>query len=93
VLATVERPTAPPVAVEEGPFEMTDTAGDRLTRLETKFDVLIQQNTMAFAKLDTVHGDHETRLRALEARVWVASGVATGAGGLIGILTQILMSR
>lgn len=93
MLATAERPIAPLVAVKEGPFVMTDSADNRLTRLETKFDVIIDQNRNAFSKLDTTHTDHETRLRALERQVWIAFGGATVLGSLVGIAAQYLMTR
>lgn len=94
MLAIAERPIAPPVVkIEEGPFVMTDSADNRLTRLETKFDVIIDQNRNAFGKLDTTHGDHENRLRALERQVWIAFGGATVLGTLGGMFVQYLMSR
>lgn len=48
-----------------------------MTRLETKFDLVIQ-------RLDMMLGDHEKRIRDLERRVWTAAGAATGVGGLLG---------
>ncbi|MFC5997103.1 hypothetical protein ACFQE5_23095 [Pseudonocardia hispaniensis] len=70
---------------------------DRLVRVETKLDMVID-------RLDGSHDDHEDRIRALEQRpnpaviavdhesrlrrleraVWVASGVALVGGGLVG---------
>jgi hypothetical protein len=35
--------------------------------------------------------DHEARIRALERRVWTASGMATVLGALGGVLAQILI--
>ncbi|WP_433478135.1 hypothetical protein ACQPZP_14540 [Spirillospora sp. CA-142024] len=45
------------------------TATDRLTRIETKLDVLIAQH-------DRVTADHEQRLRALERARWPLPSLA-----------------
>jgi hypothetical protein len=55
---------------------------DRLTRVEVKLDGIV-------AVLTPQHSDHETRIRALEARVWWAAGFAA-APGVIALLTKIL---
>lgn len=34
--------------------------------------------------------DHETRIRSLERKVWIAAGTATAAGGLLGSIGQQL---
>lgn len=56
---------------------------ERLVRVETKLDLLI-------TNMEPRHVDHEARLRRLEARVYVASGVALGGGGLLGALISHL---
>ena len=59
------------------------TSRDRLTRVETKLDTLL-------LRLDPQHNDHELRIRALEQKVWVASGfAAAGGSGLTAILLQV----
>lgn len=59
------------VAAEE------QSASERMVRVETKLDLLI-------TRIDPVITDHESRLRKLEAKVWVASGIALAGGGAIG---------
>ncbi|MHA6626874.1 hypothetical protein ACU61A_15675 [Pseudonocardia sichuanensis] len=56
----------------------------RLVRIETKFDLLMQQ-------VMPQQADHETRIRQLERTVWTASGIATALGGAIGALVSFLM--
>lgn len=43
-----------------------------------------------FRELAKDRQDHESRLRALEARVWQASGAAIILGALTGYVTQII---
>lgn len=63
-----------------------DAVTDRLTRVETKLDMMLQ-------RIDAVYNDHENRIRKLEARVWVASGFATAGGGGLSLLIQNILSR
>lgn len=58
---------------------------ERLTRLETKLDLVI-------TRLVDGHGDHEVRIRRLERVVWVASGAAAAAGGGVGALLVSLLN-
>lgn len=58
-----------------------DAISTRLTRVETKLDMMLQ-------RIDNVYNDHENRIRKLEARVWVASGFATAMGGGLGLIIQ-----
>lgn len=61
---------------------MADTLTDIKTGMAsmgTKLDLLIQ-------RIDPVITDHETRLRRLEAKVWIASGAALAGGGVLGAL-------
>lgn len=37
--------------------------------------------------------DHETRIRLLEKRVWLAAGFAAGAGGTVGGMLSQLLGR
>jgi hypothetical protein len=65
-----------------------------------KLDAIAGQVTavlVAIAKLEgrieqavDGHGDHETRLRALERSKWLAVGFAAAAGGLAGKLAGLL---
>jgi uncharacterized membrane protein YoaK (UPF0700 family) len=51
----------------------------RLTRIETKLELWLTQ-----------HADHETRIRALERRMWIAMGAAAvGGGALSQIVPQL----
>ena len=69
----------------------TDQLRDRLTRVETKLDIVIDE-------LRKTHGDHETRIRAIEARIgrWTG-GIAViailvgGASGTIASIIQVLV--
>lgn len=63
-----------------GESSMPDTLANirtELATLGTKLDLLI-------ARIDPVITDHETRLRKLEAKIWVASGFALAGGGVLG---------
>lgn len=66
---------------------MADTLTDIKTGMAsmgTKLDLLIQ-------RIDPVITDHETRLRKLEQKVWIASGIAMAGGTVLGGgLAQIL---
>lgn len=57
----------------------TETTDVRLARIETKIDLFLLRSD-----------DHETRLRALERKVWVAAGAATALGGAAGTVAQML---
>lgn len=59
---------------------------ERLTRLETKLDLVI-------TRLVDGHGDHEIRIRRLERVVWVASGGAAALGGGVGALLMSLLNN
>lgn len=52
-----------------------------LTRIETKLDTVT-----------TGHGDHETRIRLLERKIWIAAGItgAVAAGGATFLQTVLL---
>lgn len=45
---------------------------ERLARIETKLDVW-----------HTTHADHETRIRSLERKIWLAMGAAAVGGGTL----------
>lgn len=53
---------------------------DRLVRIETKLDSQLTRSE-----------DHEGRIRRLERAVWVASGAAATAGGVVGSIAQQVM--
>jgi hypothetical protein len=57
---------------------------ERLARIETRLDLTL-------AKLDNSHLDHETRIRALEKKVWTAAGFAAAIGGTVGAFAQTLL--
>ena len=60
------------------------TTADALTEIRVKLDMLIEQWSPKLI-------DHESRLRKLEARVWVAAGAAAaGAGTLGSVVSQFL---
>lgn len=49
------------------------TLNERLAKLETKLDLLLE-------RLGPQHADHETRLRSLEQKVWTLAGLAASPG-------------
>lgn len=57
-----------------------DTVAVILARMEGKLDRLVDDKR-----------DHETRIRALEKKVWAAAGAAAAAGGAIGVLGQSIL--
>lgn len=65
---------------------------ERLIRIETKVDVALNQvtdhegRTRALEQDNTPggHQDHEARIRKLERSVWIAAGVCSGLGGVLG---------
>lgn len=60
------------------------TTAEALTEIRVKLDMLIEQWSPKLL-------DHEDRLRKLEARVWLAAGMAAaGAGTLGSAVSQIL---
>lgn len=50
-----------------------------MTRIETKLDAVL-----------ATKADHENRIRSLERKVWIASGVAAAATGVLTKLSPIL---
>lgn len=65
---------------------MSDLAqAERLTRVETKLDMLI-------SRFDPVVIDMEARVRTLEARVNRAAGMALVGGGALGTIGGALIS-
>jgi hypothetical protein len=77
---------------------------DRMTRVETKLDMLIAQLGLGHQdheariraleqRVDPTHVDvdHENRLRRLERVMWWAAGVAAAGGGGVGALLVSLL--
>lgn len=56
---------------------------ERLVRIETKLDGLVQTTGERGI-------DHETRLRALEKAKWLIVGAATVSGGAAGMIAKAL---
>lgn len=52
----------------------------KLTEIGTKLDVAIDKGK-----------DHEDRIRAIERRIWLATGAAAAIGGVAGQLGQLLI--
>lgn len=62
---------------------MTDEGvSERLVRMETKLDALIEKRD-----------DHEERLRVVEKKVWAASGVAALLGGGGATMLQLILTK
>lgn len=57
------------------------SAQERLIRLEVKLDLALSNGT-----------DHEARLRRLERALWLATGAAAAAGGVVGSFLSKLIS-
>jgi hypothetical protein len=53
---------------------------ERLVRIEVKLDTQL-----------TRADDHETRIRRMERALWLASGGAAAAGGVLGTIAQQIM--
>ena len=53
--------------------------GGTLKAINTKLDQVI-----------TATGDHESRIRSLEKKVWGASGLAGSLGGILGYVVSLL---
>lgn len=51
----------------------------RLTRIETKLEMWLAS-----------HADHESRIRSLERKIWLAMGAAAVGGGTLSQLIQHL---
>jgi hypothetical protein len=71
------------------PYAMADTLTDIKTGMAsmgTKLDLLIQ-------RIDPVITDHESRLRKLEQKVWLASGVALAGGGALGATLSAVLGN
>ena len=75
---------------------------ERLIRIETKLDDsrnydadhetrIRQLESERHPDHESRLNDHETRLRRVERSVWIAAGVAAGAGGLLGSIVGPLI--
>ncbi len=69
-----------PLSVDMASFE-------RLVRIETKLQTVIESKVTDHALLVTDIADHETRIRLLERMWWKTAGVASAVGALIGVGT------
>jgi hypothetical protein len=67
---------------EQHAMERVDAMADRLARVETKLDLLVEQ--IAPQRLD-----HEARIRTLEQRAWMLAGFAA-APGVVALLGNVL---
>lgn len=67
---------------EHAGMERIDIMADRLARVETKLDLLVDQ--IAPQRLD-----HEARIRTLEQRMWMLAGFAA-APGVVALLSNVL---
>lgn len=61
-----------------------EAVAERLVRVETKLDLVIADLT------SRVNVDHESRIRRLEAKVWIFSGAAIAGGGVLGSVVHLL---
>ena len=59
----------------------TPTETERLVRMETKLDMLVEMSEKRGL-------DHEARLRSLEQFKWVVMGSAAVIGGASGVITR-----
>lgn len=60
----------------------TPTETERLVRMETKLDMLVEMSEKRGL-------DHEARLRSLEQFKWVVMGIAAVVGGASGVITRV----
>lgn len=68
-------------------YQELRSLSDGMTRMETKLDGIVQ----GLSDVGKDVTDHETRIRALERRVWTASGAATVLGAGAGVVAQMLI--
>lgn len=61
---------------------------DEVKRLSQALDPAIKNLRHAVDTVAERVGDHETRLRVLERRIWIASGFAALAAAALGALAQ-----
>lgn len=77
---------------------------ERLVRIEAKLDASHSQDADHETRLrtleterhpdhDTRLNDHETRLRRVERSVWIAAGVCSGVGGVLGSIVGPLLGQ
>lgn len=59
---------------------------DTLTNIQTTMATIGTKLDLLIQRVDPLLTDHETRLRKLEQKVWVASGAALAGGGALGSL-------
>ena len=70
--------------------EMVDTHR-AVQSISTKLDTALSDNSRRLDSVDKDLTDHETRLRSLERRVWMAVGVSTAvSGGAAALISQIM---
>ncbi|WDS51658.1 membrane protein [Microbacterium phage Barnstormer] len=72
---------APSVTISEGGVPPSEDAAlvSFLTRVEVKLDTVLSG-----------HNDHETRIRALERKVWLVAGAAAVLGGVLGNIAPFI---
>lgn len=70
--------------------EMVDTHR-AVQNISTKLDGALSDNGRRLDGIDKDLVDHETRLRGLERRVWMAVGVSTAvSGGAAALISQLV---
>jgi hypothetical protein len=70
--------------------EMVDTHR-AVQNISTKLDGALSDNSRRLDGIDKDLVDHETRLRGLERRVWMAVGVSTAvSGGAAALISQLV---
>jgi hypothetical protein len=81
------------------PAEQLPTLIERMIRIETKLDVMNANHADHEARIRGLeveytpggHQDHETRLRRLERSLWLMTGAAGAAGGIVAQLVAPLI--
>jgi hypothetical protein len=69
---------------------MSDDAVERLVRIETRLDELLSRFDRHESYRDSLHTDHEHRLRRIEAAKWRLAGMCAGIGGAAGFVAALL---
>lgn len=64
---------------------------ERMTRVETKLDAVLDSKRSEHDDMRHVLSDHETRLRALEKVWWKTTGLAAGISAVITTVGAILV--
>ena len=77
--------------VAEKVTHLADLVDPALTNLRTEIAGVKSDAESAARAIALVQTDHETRMRVLERRMWIAAGIAAASGAGVGaVISQVL---